>query len=285
MGAANLVPGVSGGTIALVLGIYERLVTSIREGSSALGSILKADIQGFKDHLRNVEWLLLIPLLAGILLSVVLLVGFLETQLEERPKVLAGLFLGLVLASVVIAWRLIREHDEKHMVIAALVAGALFWSLGLGGGELADPTLLVFFGAGALAICAMILPGISGSLILLLIGMFAPVLSTWSDRDFLTLGVFVLGAIVGLALFSQILHWALDRYHDSMMAALVGLMAGSTRILWPWPDGVSSPDLGVPGEGVASVLWAAAVGVLAVWLISRLASARTEPVVSESQPD
>ena len=118
-----------------------------------------------------------------------------------------------------------------------------------------------------------------------MIGMYGHVLGAVTGFDFGLIAVFLLGAIVGLAVFSQVLHWALQRHHDNMMAALVGLMAGSTRILWPWPDGVSSPDLGAPGEGLGSVLWAAAVGVLAVWLISRLASAKAEPAVSRSQPE
>lgn len=275
MGTADLVPGVSGGTIALVLGIYERLVSSIREGSSALGSILKGDVGRFKDHLGRVEWLFLLPLLGGILLAVVLLASFLEHQLEERPTIVAGVFLGLVLASVVIAWRLLKDADERHVVIAAVVAVALFLVLGVGEGEGgADPSLLAYFGAGALAICAMILPGISGSLILLMLGMYTPVLGAVTDRDLLTVGVVALGAVVGLALFSQILHWALEHHHDNVLAALIGLMAGSTRVLWPWPEGVNSPELGAPGDDLGLVVLAALAGVAAVFLISRVAANR-----------
>lgn len=283
MGAADLVPGVSGGTIALVLGIYERLVESIREGSSALGAAIKTDFRSSAEHLRRVEWGFLVPLLSGIALAVVLLASVIEHQLEERPVLIAGVFLGLVAASVVIAWRKIHHPGRSHWVITALVGVTLFAILGLGEGEAGtSPTALALLGSGALAICAMILPGISGSLILLMIGMYGHVLGAVTGFEFGLIAVFVLGAIVGLAAFSQVLHWALQRHHDNMMAALVGLMAGSTRILWPWPDGVSSPDLGAPGEGLGSVLWAAAVGVLAVWLISRLASTRTEPAVSRS---
>lgn len=273
MGTADLVPGVSGGTIALVLGIYERLVSSIREGSSALGSILKGDIAKFKGHLGRVEWIFLLPLLGGILLAVVVLASFIEHQLEERPTVIAGVFLGLVLGSVVIAWRLIRYPEKRHVAIAAAVAVALFLALGLGESETgSDPSLLAFFGAGALAICAMILPGISGSLILLMLGMYSPVLGAVADRDFFTVGVVALGALVGLALFSQVLHWALERHHDNVLSALIGLMAGSTRILWPWPEGVESPELAAPGDDWAVVLASAVVGAAAVYLISRLAN-------------
>lgn len=279
MGTADLVPGVSGGTIALVLGIYERLVTSIREGSSALGSLLKADTEGFKRHLGNVEWVFLVPLLVGILTAVVVLSSFLEHQLEERPTILAGVFFGLVVASIAIAWRLLRRPRGSHALIAVVVGIVIFVLLGAGEGAVSDdPALLAFFGAGALAICAMILPGISGSLILLMVGMYAAVLGAVTDRDFLTLGVFAVGAVVGLALFSQVLHWALENHHDNVLAALVGLMAGSTRVLWPWPNGVESPVLGAPGDDWALALVAAGVGGLAVWLISRLAPADADDV-------
>ena len=272
MGTADLVPGVSGGTIALVLGIYERLVASIREGSSALGSFLKADGRGGLDHLRKVEWIFLLPLLGGILTAVVVLSSFLERQLEERPTILAALFLGLVLASIVIAWRLIRVPALSHPVVGAVVAAALFVLLGLGEGRTTeDPALLVFFGSGALAICAMILPGISGSLILLMIGMYAPVLSAVTDRSYLSIAVFAAGAVVGLAFFSQILNWALEHHHDLVLAALIGLMAGSTRVLWPWPGGVESPALGAPGDDWAVAFVWAVLGAVVVYFITRLA--------------
>lgn len=279
MGTADLVPGVSGGTIALVLGIYERLVGSIREGSSALGSLVKVDGEGFRTHMRGVEWRFLLPLLGGILFAVWLLASFLERQLEERPTVLAGLFLGLVVGSVVIAWKLIQSPGMRHVAITVVVAVGLFLLLGLGEGlEVSDPSYLAFFGAAALAICAMILPGISGSLILLMLGMYAPVLGAVSDRDLTTLAVVGLGAVVGLALFSQVLNWALKNHHDPVLAALVGLMAGSTRVLWPWPDGVSSSDLGAPGDDWLLVTAWGLIGIGAVYLISRLAADRKSGV-------
>jgi putative membrane protein len=277
MGTADLVPGVSGGTIALVLGIYERLVTSIREGSSALGSILKGDTAAFRSHLKRVDWLFLVPLLAGILLAVVLLASFLEHQLEERPTVVAGVFFGLVVASVVIAWSLLKKPAAPHILVTAAVGVVLFVVLGLGEGEAAaDPSLLAYFGAGALAICAMILPGISGSLILLMLGMYSAVLGAVTDRDYATIGVFAVGAIIGLALFSQVLHWALENHHDNVLAGLIGLMVGSTRVLWPWPGGVDSPELAAPADDWVWVAVAALVGAGAVLLISRLSTGTAE---------
>lgn len=277
MGAADLVPGVSGGTIALVIGIYERLVASIREGSSALASLIRGQPSRFAEHLRRVEWLFLLPLLGGILLAVVSLASVLEHQLETNPTIMAGGFFGLVVGSVFIAWKLIRHPKLRHFIIGLVVATALFVLLGLGEDVTArDPALLAFFGAGALAICAMILPGISGSLILLLVGMYAAVLEAVNDRDFASVGVFVLGAIVGLAVFSQILHWALRNHHDDVLAGLIGLMAGSLRVLWPWPEGVDSAALGAPEGDLLPVLIAGAVGFAFVFAIARLAAERDE---------
>lgn len=284
MGTADLVPGVSGGTIALVLGIYERLVESIREGSSALGSVLRADLSKFGEHIRKVEWSFLVPLLGGVLAAVVSLASFLDNQLEENPTVLAALFFGLVVGSVVIAWRLLREPAAAHLAIAALVGVGVFAVLGLGEETLvSDPSLIAFFGAGALAICAMILPGISGSLILLLVGMYAAVLDAVDGRELIVIGVFAAGAVVGLGFFSQILHRALRRHHDLILAGLVGLMAGSLRVLWPWPEGVESSALGAPGDDLWGVLAAGVIGFAVVFLISRLAE-REDDRVSEPQP-
>ncbi len=277
MGAADVVPGVSGGTIALVLGIYERLIESIRSGSSALGSLMKGDWDSFKSHLAEVEWAFLLTLLTGILVAVLTLAHFISSQLEENPIVLAAAFFGLVVGSLVVALQLIRQPEPIHFVIILLVGVALFVGLGLGSGEeTVSPSLLAFFGSGALAICAMILPGISGSLILVLIGMYDAVLGAVTDRDFGTVGVFALGAIVGLALFSQILYVALKRAHDLVLAALIGLMVGSLRTLWPWPEGVNGPSLGSPDTQVPASLAAALVGFGFVLMIARLARPNDE---------
>jgi putative membrane protein len=130
-------------------------------------------------------------------------------------------------------------------------------------GDGSEHSLLVFFLAGAVAICAMILPGVSGSFLLVLMGMYASVLGAVTDRDLAVLGVFVLGCVVGLGLFSQLLHWALEKHYDSVMAVLVGLMIGSIRVLWPWPDGVDSTALGSP-EGPVLVPVLLAVGAFVV---------------------
>jgi putative membrane protein len=272
MGSADVVPGVSGGTIALVAGIYARLVASIRSGSSALGSLIKGDFAGMKRNLRDIEWAFLLLILGGILTAVLSLAKLIEVQLEENPVILAAAFFGLVLGSIVVASRMIRLPVLAHLWVALLVGVAISFLLGIGSDSArSDPGLLAFFGSAALAICAMILPGISGSLILVLIGMYDSVLGAVNDRDLVPVGVFIAGAIVGLAFFSQILHMALRRWHDLVLAGLIGLMVGSLRILWPWPDGLQGSGLTRPEGDLPGVLLAALIGFAVVLAIARLA--------------
>lgn len=280
MGAADIVPGVSGGTIALVLGIYERLVRSVRAGSSALGHLLRGDISGFGRWFRAVEWAFILPLAAGILLAVLSLASVLESLLHDHPEEMAGLFTGLIAGSVVIAWPLVSRWTSSRYAIMAVVAVGVFLLLGLRGGttedtvsQVVDPTMVAFFVAGAIAICAMILPGVSGSFLLVLLGMYGPVLDAVNDREYATLGVFVIGTVTGLALFSQLLNWALEHHHDSVMAALIGLMAGSLRILWPWPDGLDSTAIGAPGDDLIVTLALALVALGVVLILGRIGRA------------
>ena len=238
MGAADVVPGVSGGTIALIVGIYEKLIEQVRAGARALGSLAKGDVRTFWSRVVGLDYLFLVPLAVGILLAVGGLASVLETQLEENPEEMAGLFFGLVAGSVLIGWDLIKARTSTHLAIVIVVAIAIFFVLGFQSGPIADPSPGVFVGAGALAICAMILPGISGSFILLMIGMYAAVIGAVDDRALGDIALVGAGAIIGLALFSTFLGWLLDNHGDNVMAAMVGLMLGSLRVLWPWPNGV-----------------------------------------------
>jgi putative membrane protein len=286
MGAADIVPGVSGGTIALILGIYERLIASIRAGSSALGNILTGSISGFRKWMNVVDWAFILPLGAGILLAVVSLAHVLETLLLEQPVLMAALFLGLVAGSIVVAWRLLIQPSKVHVWVILGVGIGVFLLLGIPGGtsedsvaQVTEPEIWAFFVAGAIAICAVILPGISGSFILVVLGMYGPVLAAVTSRDLAALAVFTIGAVVGLALFSQILHKALTLHHDMVLAVLIGIMAGSLRVLWPWPLGVGSTALGTPDSYVVGSIAIATVAfVLVVWIsgfAQRFASSET----------
>ena len=283
MGAADVVPGVSGGTIAVVLGIYERLLGAIRELAGAAARLLRGDWRKAGRRLAGVDWWLIVPLLVGILGTILLLASVIETQLEERPETMAGLFCGLVLASAVSACRLFEWRGAVQVVLMAVSAVATFGLLGLQSGPVADPSLLVLAGAGAIAICAMILPGISGAFLLLMLGMYGAVINIVTDRHYLEAAVFLAGAAVGLGLFSTVLGWLLDQGRNPVMAVLVGLMFGSLRVLWPWPNGVgvisrhehemiSGTGLHWPGAGEwAAPTVAAIVGFAVVLLITRLA--------------
>jgi putative membrane protein len=271
MGAADIVPGVSGGTIALVLGMYERLIASVRAGSSALGAFLRLDFSGGVAWLRRIDWAFILPLGAGIGLAVITLAHLLERLLHDHAVLMAALFLGLVAGSAVIAWKLLTVRDMRRVAIIAGVALTVFVLLGLNestssetAAQISDPATWAFFGSGAIAICAMILPGISGSFILVMLGMYGPLLSAVTSRDFGSLIVFMIGAVIGLALFSQVLHRALRDYYNTVMAALIGLMLGSLRVLWPWPLGVDSTAIHAPGSDALAAL---AVAVFAFALV------------------
>jgi putative membrane protein len=134
-----------------------------------------------------------------------------------------------------------------------------------------DPSLLVVFGSGALAICAMILPGISGSFILVMLGMYTEVLGAVNDRDFTVLIAFMLGCVVGLALFSTLLNWLLERYHRWVLAAMIGLMLGSTRVLWPWPNGTNTTTMTLPRDDVVIPFVIIVVGAAVVVIVDLLA--------------
>ena len=240
MGMADLVPGVSGGTIAFVSGRYERLVAAIH---AVDGEGVRLLLRGrFAALFRHVDLPLLGPLLLGIALAVVTLSGLLDHWLEDavaRPRLFA-FFVGLVLASIVIVGRRI-SWSTTHLALAAVgtsVGLLVAFAAPARTPETAPWAVL----GGALAICAMILPGISGSFILLLVGQYERAVEAIDDRAFGTIGLYAIGAIVGLLVFVRVLRWLLDRYHDDVAAVLVGFIAGSVPRLWPWTSCVDCAD-------------------------------------------
>lgn len=278
MGAAEVVPGVSGGTIALVFGIYDRLIGALSEGAATIGMVLRGRATEAWARARTIPWAFLVALVVGMGTAIVALSGVLEHLLETRAMAMSALFAGLVAGSVVLARRELRHPlAGRPLVVAVVVAVVTFAALGVTPGRIADPALPLYFGAAAVAICAMVLPGISGSFILLLLGMYAPVLAAVNDRDLVVLATFAAGAATGLALFSSWLHTTLRRHHDATLAVLLGLMAGSLRVLWPWPagpEGVGDARLGMPvGDEVALAVGAFVVGVAAVVAIARVGDA------------
>lgn len=268
MGSADVVPGVSGGTVALVTGIYPQLVSSISAGSRALSRFVRGDWRGGWDEFTSVDWKFLLPLVVGALIAVLTLAKVIEQLLHDQPIRTAAVFLGMIVGTLYVAWKLIEAPTRSHLGIAAVVGVAAFIAFGFQSAAASDPALPVYFVAGALAICAFILPGVSGSFLLLSIGMYQATLGAVNDRDLAVIGVFALGAVVSLAIFSRVLERLLDRHHDLVVAILVGLMAGSLRILWPWPNGLGDED----GVG-ATVLAAPSGDVVVPFVLMALAAA------------
>ena len=280
MGSADIVPGVSGGTVALVLGIYERLIRNVHTGAEALEHVVRGRPSQFVPTLRRVEWVWLLSLLGGILLAIAVLSSVLEDLLHEHPVRMAALFFGLVAGSLTVAWRLVGTRGPRELGLMVVVGVALFLLLGLrsdtevaeGTAEVVTRSPLVFFLAGALAICAMILPGISGSFILVMIGMYTEVLGAVNDRDLAALSATALGCIIGLAVFSTVLNWALEHHHDLIMSAMIGLMLGSLRVLWPWPGGTETTDLAAPSGDVTVPILLALAGFVVVVAVEFVAT-------------
>lgn len=279
MGSADIVPGVSGGTVALVLGIYDQLIRNISQGAHGLKQLLTRDVAGCVDTLKRIEWVWLLTLLAGIFAAVLALSSVIETLLHDQPIRMSALFFGLILGSIWVALRMLDKVDGVSIALMLGIGGTMFLLLGLRSDtEVADNAVeavtkswWVFFLAGAIAICAMILPGISGSFILVMLGMYTEVLGAVNDRDITVLIAFMLGCVVGLALFSTLLNWLLERYHRWVLAAMIGLMLGSTRVLWPWPNGTNTTTMTLPRDDVAIPLLLMTVGVVLVVAVDLLA--------------
>ena len=232
MGVADVVPGVSGGTLALITGIYEQLITALAGLHPRLFSVWWRE--GFMAFWRAGQFGFLFSLLAGIVTSIVLFARLMGWLLAFYPVPVWAFFCGLIAASVWPVWHTLREHTRREylMFVAGGVAAATISLLpGLGHISLHP---VVFLLSGALAICAMILPGISGSFILLLLGMYVPVLEALRHGQWLNIAAFAGGCAMGLLSFVHLLRWLLRRWHDPIMALLAGFMAGSLVKLWPW---------------------------------------------------
>ena len=232
MGAADVVPGVSGGTMAFILGIYEELIESIREVGQRpfLRALSRFRI---REVFQIVNWKFLLAVLLGIASAVLTLARGLEWLLHNRPTLVWSFFFGLVFASVIAVARRIRRWTPA--LWAALVAGTVFAYILVGLVPLQTPdTWWFLFFSGALAICAMILPGISGAFILVLLGKYQQVLNAVNRRDILDLFWVAAGAVIGIVTFAQVLGWLFKRWHDLTVAVLTGFMLGSLRKVWPW---------------------------------------------------
>ncbi len=232
MGSADVVPGVSGGTMAFILGIYEELVASIR--TVGRPEFLRPLFTlRWRQALRALNWPFLVAVASGILLAILSLARGLEWLLIHHPVLIWSFFFGLVLGSVLTVGQRVKQWRLPLWIALALGAVGAYILVGLVPVHTPNTWWFLFL-SGALAICAMILPGISGAFILVLLGKYQTVLSAVNQRDILTLALVAAGAAVGIVSFAQLLGWLFKRYHDLTVALLTGLMLGSLRKVWPW---------------------------------------------------
>lgn len=231
MGAADIVPGVSGGSIALITGIYQRLLDSINSiNGASLSLLLKFE---FKQFYKAVNGTFLLSLLLGILTSVFTLSKLITYLMDEHPIPLWSFFCGLILVS---AFIILKEIKRWHLgvVLSVIVGIVVAWMVTDLPPTTSPDAIWFTFLAGAIAICAMILPGISGSFILLILGKYETILEAVSEKDFLTLGVFAIGCIVGILSFSRLISYLLKKFYSTTIGLLSGFMLGSINKLWPW---------------------------------------------------
>jgi len=232
MGIADIIPGVSGGTIALITGIYMRLVHAISGiNLRFISRLVKGDFEGAKKSIGDIDFQLFIPLLTGIGLAIFLMSNLLDYLLQNFEASTYAFFFGLILASAVLLYKKIEGLSVKIMIfsIAGFLAG--FFLAGLATLQIGH-SLPVIFLSGMIAICAMILPGISGAFILLFLGMYDYMISVLKNLQFLEIFVFILGALIGILAFSRVLNYILRKYESITIYFLIGLMLGALRLLY-----------------------------------------------------
>ncbi|MBW2411308.1 MAG: DUF368 domain-containing protein [Deltaproteobacteria bacterium] len=290
MGSADVIPGVSGGTIALITGIYEDLIQAIRSIDTAmLGKISKLD---FKGALAHIHIRFLLSLFAGIGVAILSLARLMNYLLHQQPVYTWSLFFGLIAASIFVVGRQIKNW--WGITVISFIAGTATASLIVNLIPVATPeTLWFIFLCGFIAICAMILPGISGAFILLILGKYEFVTATLKNpfvpQNALIIAVFGIGCIIGLLAFSRVLNYLLQRFHNLTIAYLTGLMTGSILKIWPWKEILETRII----RGKAHVIWGgnilpdsiggevvfaavlAIIGFIAVMVIEGLSSKKT----------
>lgn len=269
MGAADIVPGVSGGTIALIAGIYERLINALGSIGPNLWTIFRQEggVKGFAAIWRQVDATFLLCLLLGIATSFATLAGIIKHLLDNQPLLIWSFFFGLVVATVFILLSEIKRWNIGRVALFAtgLIAAVVISSMPL---LTTTPSLPYLFFAGAIAICAMILPGISGSFILLLLGAYDAVLEAVDTMNLSAIFTVIAGMATGLLLFTRALKWLLSHYYQATLALLTGFIAGSLIKVWPWKvDALGSLNTEavhnvMPWQYPTGAQWSTTVGLM-----------------------
>lgn len=268
MGMADIVPGISGGTIAFILGIYERFLQALT--SFNLQALKHLSGFRFKALWQHIDGAFLLSLFGGILIAIFSLANLITFMLEHHPVPLWSFFNGLILASFPLLISKFKWSAYRAgLFVAGAVAAMLITTLTP---MHTNPSYWMFLGAGFISICAMMLPGISGSFLLLIMGMYAPITTAVSELNLLPLGIFATGAIAGLLVFSRLLQWALKRAHDAMLALLSGIVLGALFRIWPWQidNNLVTPMRYAEVHLSADIGWAILAFVLGAGLIQLL---------------
>lgn len=235
MGASDVIPGVSGGTMAFILGIYEELIYSIK--SVDLECLRLALRFRFKEALKRIRWQFLLAVLSGIGVAILSLARVLAWLLQNEPVLIWSFFFGLIGASVITVSRRVQRWSPSLLIAGILGGTAAFILVGLMPAQTTNAWWYLFL-CGAVAICAMILPGISGAFILVLLGKYQYVLQALNNRDIGVLATVAAGALIGIVLFSRLLGWLFTQHHDFTVSILTGFMLGSLRKIWPWKKAI-----------------------------------------------
>ena len=236
MGAADAVPGVSGGTIAFISGIYEELINTISGVNLSLITTLRK--QGFKAFWKQLNGNFISALLIGIIISFVSFMKLAKYLIEYHPILIWSFFFGLIVASIYFVGKQITNWNIATVLMIIIGTVIAYYVTTIPASDVNDSPYFLFF-AGALAICAMILPGISGSFILVILGAYKTLSDAIDVLDFKKLALFVGGAIVGLLSFSHVLKWLFKTYHNLTLALLTGFILGSLNKVWPWKEVLS----------------------------------------------
>ena len=237
MGAADIIPGVSGGTIAFISGIYEELIETINNVN--FEAIKKLKNNGIKSFWTHINGNFLIALLTGIAISIMSLAKVITHLLETHSQLLWGFFFGLIIASVYIVGKQVNKWDINNIISLIIGSSIAFYITILNPMQNPDALWFVFL-SGSIAICAMILPGISGSFILLLLGSYEFILVAIKDFKLDVITIFGVGCITGLLAFSKLLNWLFKKYHDITIALLTGFLIGSLNKIWPWKETIQT---------------------------------------------
>ena len=237
MGGADVVPGVSGGTIAFITGIYEELLNSIKSfNKSAIELLLK---RRFTDLWQHLNGRFLTTLIGGIFVSILSLAKLIHFLLDHHPIQLWSFFFGLIIISAIFVSKEIKQWKIK-VIIAGMIGIIISYLITDATPSTTPDNYLFIFISGAIAICAMILPGISGSFILLILGKYEFIIEALKDLNILVIAVFGTGCVIGLLSFSRLVSWLLKKFHDLTVAFLAGFMIGSLNRIWPWKETIST---------------------------------------------